>query len=469
MDLEGKKVLLVGLGILGGGTATANFLMKEGATLTITDLKKENEVSSSLKKLKGSPKLVLGEHREEDFLENDIIVLGPGVSYKNHYVSLARENGKQIENDYTLFASYFKLKNPESYYIGITGTRGKTTIVHWVHHFISQSVIGGNIPEKGLLDIVSQKTNLFVLELSSFNLEFTAQNTTPPHIAAITNIFRDHLDRYKTIEEYMDTKSNIFENQTSGDFLILNKDNGYTDYFVNKKPKSDLYFISTSKLDSNLNGIFFDNDEIIFQKEGNIVKIYKLKNFMPLHKKSNLLFALLISYFHINSWDEILPRIELLPEISFRQEVIYKDRDLAIINDSASTIPEATIAALDSFKDQGKSIVLITGGTDKNLEFPLLANKISHCIKKEKLFLLKGSATNKLIDELVKIGYLEDVESVKQYLSVDEIVSDIQNFSDKEYVILFSPGATSFERFKNEFDRGNTFNEVIDKYYSKKK
>src|SRR3989344_802898 len=149
MDLKGKNVLLMGLGILGGGVATARFLAQQGADLTITDLKDAKYLQSSITALKdfSEIKYVLGEHREKDFLENDIIVINPDVSVNNKFVKLAKENNKQIENELTLFYKFC----PSRKIVAITGTRGKTTTVNWTHHLIKSyypnTVLAGNSSE----------------------------------------------------------------------------------------------------------------------------------------------------------------------------------------------------------------------------------------------------------------------------------------------------------------------------------
>ena len=188
MLFKNKKILLVGLGVLGGGAATANFLLREGARLTITDLKSKNDLAKSLKKIKDikKVKLVLGRHEEKDFHNNEIIVFNQSVPFESPWVKLAQKLKKPIESDLTLFSRL--AREYQADYIGITGTRGKTTVSHWLHHFLPQSALGGNIPNKGLSQIISPKNKLYALELSSFQLEFANASTLPPKIAIITNL-----------------------------------------------------------------------------------------------------------------------------------------------------------------------------------------------------------------------------------------------------------------------------------------
>src|SRR3989344_8309773 len=225
MDLKNKKVLLMGLGVLGGGVATARFLVEQGADLTVTDLKDKEYLKPSLEKLedlKEKINFILGEHREKDFLESEIIVINPDVSVNNKFVELAKKNGKQIENELTLF---YKLC-PSKKIIAITGTRGKTTTTNWTYHILKShyenTILLGNSPDKPFLQEIKKinKDSSVVVEVPSYHLEIVNEHNFKPHIAVITNLYRDHINRHKSMEEYAEVKANIFKGQTIEDFLI---------------------------------------------------------------------------------------------------------------------------------------------------------------------------------------------------------------------------------------------------------
>jgi UDP-N-acetylmuramoylalanine-D-glutamate ligase len=198
--------------------------------------------------------------------------------------------------------------------------------------------------------------------------------------------------------------------------------------------------------------------------EYELFSIKKFKEIYGEHNLYNLLFALLTVYLYLksknikNHQDKIkkLKNFTLnLKTPEFRQEIVYKDKNLMIVNDSAATSPDATINAIERFKKY-KNLILITGGTDKNLDFKDLAKKIQKEIKPENLILLNGSATKKLIEELRKIKYP---------LSEKNIFEDLKGAVKRAFhntgLILFSPASASFEKFKNEFDRGKKFNKII--------
>ncbi|KKT22142.1 UDP-N-acetylmuramoylalanine--D-glutamate ligase [Candidatus Wolfebacteria bacterium GWA1_42_9] len=502
-SISGKKVLLVGLGRLGGGVSTAKFLYKNDNILTITDLNTESELKKSVRQLKGfNIKFHLGGHKESDFKNNDIIVFNPAVSHFSPWVKLAQKYKKEFYNDYTLFLKLLQPKPNDiaSRYIGITGTRGKTTVTTWIGYILSPSIIGGNIPQNGLLKIIDKITSKtpLVLELSSYQLEYVGDwnsfnnpdcqvlndrsildknkggGIRSPHVAVITNLSSDHLNRYGTIEKYLSVKANIFKNQTKNDFLILNFLDKYTLAFLKKKPQSQIYYFSLKSLPESKKGLFFSGEKVYFQENGKKLFISKFTDLSP-HQKNNLLASMLASYLYLNQhksaireandvWKKILLKTKNLPQILFRQQIILKKKNLVVVNDSASTSPEGTIVAIERFS-KNPDFILVTGGTDKKLDFKRLSEYIGKYVKTKNLFLLNGSATRKLVERLRKNKYFKSEPPV--FGSLKEIVKAVSGL--RRGIIVFSPGSASFEKFKNEFDRGRKFNRLIKQYFRENK
>ncbi|MER3581450.1 MAG: UDP-N-acetylmuramoyl-L-alanine--D-glutamate ligase [Patescibacteria group bacterium] len=498
IDFKNKKILIFGLGRLGGGISSTKWFYQNGAKLRITDLKTKKELQDSIEKLKNiKAKYILGKHRKEDFDWADIIVVNPAISYKNDFVKYAKEKGKEVVNDCYLFFKY-----AQGEIIALTGTRGKTTTTTWIYELLKaihgytriftrinadidadkreyrkqetrididgfkEIIIGGNQPDKSLLKIIKRgrKNSLFVLELSSFQLEFYEKNLKAPKIAIITNIYNDHLNRYESFEEYALTKAKIFQNQTENDYLILNYDNEWTKFLLNLKPKSKVYFVSFKNLPKNLKGIFLKNN-YLFIRDQKLEKLFNIKKFRKIygdHNVYNLMFALLAIYLYlknINLVKKLKSKIYSLSLPPFREQIIYQSKNLIVINDSAATSPEATISAIVRFSKLTKNLILISGGTDKNLNFNGLAKIIKQKIKKENLILFNGSATKKLINELEKINYKILEENIFENLK--DCLEKALKIKKQKSIILFSPGAASFEKFKNEFDRGKKFNKIV--------
>lgn len=432
----------MGLGILGGGVATARKLFELGAELTITDMKTAEYLKPSLEKLKDleNIKFVLGEHREEDFLNNEIIVVNPDVPVDNKFIKLAKENGKKIENEVSLFFKICKSKNT----IGITGTRGKTTTVNWTAHILNSKIVG-NSPDNPFLGsgVDSREDESLVLEVPSFQLELLNEyvdkedSKLSPHIAVITNLYRDHINRHKTMEGYALAKATIFKYQKESDFLILNKDNEWTQFFLDQNPKAKVVLVSKE-----------DNYEFLNKQD--------FINKWGEHNLLNLFVAIKVAKILGVTDNYIEEKIETLPQIKFRQEKVFDNGEIEIYNDTSATSPDATIAAVNRFKDSD-NLILISGGTDKELEFDKWAEVVNREIKKENLVLLSGSATEKMKNEL---GW----ERFNEFDTLEECFKEAVLKSDKKRsTVLFSPSSKSFEKFKNEFDRGEKFNELVKK------
>lgn len=437
MNLKDKKVLLMGLGILGGGVATARFLVDRGARLTVTDMKSAEYLSISLEKLadlKDKINFVLGEHREADFLNTDILVINPDVPADNKFVQIAREAGKPIENELTLFYKFNSCKTT----VGITGTRGKTTTTNWIAHILNsageRARVVGNDPEKPFLSEIANcdKETIAVVETPSFQLEIFGDSGMAPHVAVITNLYQDHLSRHKTMEGYALAKANIFKNQKEIDFLVLNKENSWTNFFLDQKPKSKVLF------SSDLSILGFDK-ETFSLKFGE----HNLKNFMM---AGVACLALGVKP------EQILYAINNLPGIKWRQELVYDRGGLRIYNDTASTSPEAFVSAAKRFK--GQDTFFIVGGTDKELDFKDWAKFVKSNLGSENLVFLSGSATEKMKSGL---GW----DKFNEFQNLEECFDFALEKMGQAGTLVFSPGAKSFEKFKNEFDRGEKFNGIV--------
>jgi len=462
--LRGKKVLMVGLGILGGGVATARFLVKRGAKLTITDLKDEDYLKKSLKKLKGLKiTYVLGKHNESDFKESELIVLNPDVPVDSPFVKIAKKYKVPITNELNLFMEYCKSKN----IVAITGTRGKTTTVAWTHFLMNELVgkthLAGNSPTNPFLKMVDKiKENDFVVcECPSYQLEIV-DKSFKPKVSVITNIYRDHINRHKTEENYAKIKSNIFKYQSKDDFLILNNKDKWTKEFLNKKIKPEVLLVPNKKILPKLPADFGEHNEQNLNIALLIINLFK-KEIWVTGLKSKMMIS-----------DEL---IRNLPQPTFRQEKVFESKDLTVINDSAATSPEATIAALNRFR--GLGTFLITGGTDRGLHYKELAKFLNKNIKNENLALLAGSATEKLKEDLshtvipVKTGIqaskniFNEFDSLKECIEfVKKQIAESEKKEERSFIV-FSPGAKSFEKFKNEFDRGEKFNTLFKKIFKK--
>ncbi len=436
-EFFGKKVLVVGLGLQGGGVGVAKFFAELGAKVTVTDKKTSEQLVSSINQLKSySITFHLGGHDLKDFLETDCIFKGPSVPWKLPEIIRAKEKSIPIKMEVSFFAKYFKGK-----IIGITGTRGKSTTTNMIFNLLKQSgfsvYLAGGLP--GISTINYLKTlsekDWVVMELSSWALSGFQQEKISPHIAVFTNFYPDHLNYYNNINDYLSDKKAIFLHQKKEDFLIINKS-------LKKKIKKSL---------TNYQGkvIWFDKNDFSYQ----------LTYLKGEHNLENSAAALKVSQvLNLNKENsvKIITNFQGLP---YRQQMIRKINNITFINDTTSTTPIATIKAIETFKD--KKIIIILGGNSKNLPFNELLESLDQV---EKIIFLAGSFTDLIIDQ-VKKRYEKKVIS-EVFSSLKEAVEkayllakNIDN--NQEVVVLFSPGATSFAMFNNEFHRGEEFNKIV--------
>lgn len=407
-DFKNKKVTIFGLGVMGGGVGIAKFLSKSGARVTVTDIKTETDLAESVDSLKKQKiDFILGKHRREDFTNVDFVIKGPGIPNNSQYLEIARKNKVPIETDIGIFFELCKAP-----IIGVTGSKGKSTTAVLIQKILKTKfknvILGGNIGVS-VLDILGKikKDTIVVLELSSWQLEGLLPHKKSPHIAVITNIFPEHLNRYRDFKDYVDAKKIIFKFQKENDYLILNEN--LKEFFPQVKSK------------------------IVFFKGGNneaakaVSAIYNINS----RKIEEV----------INNFESLEGRLEFVEEID----------GIKFYNDTCATHPNATIYSMEKLKEKEPlgNIILIAGGEDKNLNF----EQFTRFMKKEikTLILLPGSASNKIKSEVSTIK-VENIE---------EAVREAKKEAQSGDIVLLSPAAASFNLFKNEFDRGRKFKEAI--------
>ncbi len=472
-DLKGRRVILVGLGRLGGGIAAAKYFASRGAKLTVTDALDKKTLAGSIRKLKKFRNITykLGKQQETDFKGQEIAIFNSAVPIHSPLVKFAKRHCKEVHNDLSYFLSHLSHPTSHTPYIGVTGTRGKTTVTTWIGHFLKPALVGGNMPDSGLFKILSRLSlthgrvrisldqKPIVLELSSFQLEFMRKGLSAPHVAVITNLYQDHLNRHGTLKKYLETKALLFKFQTKNDFLILNADNPHTEVFLKLKPRARICMVSLRLprfTRNDKSGLCAQNGKIIFIEKGKKVTIGTMPTGYSSHMQYNLLGALLAAHLWGVDWKTLMKRVATLPQIPYRQELVLKRKGIEIYNDSAATSPEGAMAAIDRFK--GAKTVFIFGGTDKLLDFASLAAAIERNLKLSQIYLLDGSGTKKLIKDL---GF----KNARTFKNLEEIVQEIAKNRKRFKKVVFSPGAASFEKFKNEFDRGKRFNGFVRKYF----
>lgn len=450
MYFKDKKVVIMGLGINkeGSGVSSALFFANIGAKVLVTDLKPRSYFTSQIQKLsvKKNIRFVFGKHNESDFKDADIIIKNPDVPKSSPYLALARHHNVPIHNDWSIFLSL-----NDSMLIGITGTRGKSTTTTLIYEMLKKTFsvkLCGNIGVSPLAIIKKIKTNdILVAELSSWNLQQFNTVKESPHIAVITNLLPDHLNKYKNKEEYYKDKENIFKYQTKHDILVVNRDNKEIVKRVTKAKSRVLWF---SQKSFNGDGAYIKKGKIIFSFDGITQEVCSISDITLLgnHNVENVLSAVCVAALAGIPFKEIQKTIINFQGVPNRLEFVRKIKGITYYNDTTATSPDAVIAALEAFKT--KKIILLAGGTDKKLDYALLAKEIQK--HKPRLIFFAGSATDKIKKELKKYPFI-----LGEVHSMQEAMHLAKENTKKGDIVLLSPGAASFGIFKNEFDRGAQF------------
>ena len=432
--LMGKKVLVVGLGLNGGEVGTVKWLVERGAIITVTDLKTEKELEFSIRELKKYKiKYVLGKHDIRDFLNSELIIKNPGVPDNLKEINEARRKGIPVR----LRDNIFMEMNPLPV-IGITGTKGKTTTTLLIAKMLEAGgwkvwVIGNIQGVNSLLvldKILSTKrTNkeIVIAEFSSWQLAGLGEEKISPKYALITNIYPDHLNRYDSMADYIADKQNIYKWQGSEGVLIIPADSAYDDFQKQAQGKV----------------IRFDW-KIVPEAIG---KAFLLSGD---HNLNNLAAAYYTARQMGVNDNQITKAIKDFKVVEHRMETVKIINGVTYINDTASTLPTATIAALDALR--GKTVILICGGNSKNLPIEEMVEKIRKSCKT--IILLKGNATSTLLNQLGDLCY-------GPFSDFKKAILEAKKMANKGDYILLSPGFTSFGMFKNEFDRGDQFKKIV--------
>jgi len=438
MDIP-DKILIVGLGAT--GIATAKFLSRMGKYITITDTKDETSLTDALAELKGIEfDGHFGGHRKDDFLSHRLIVISPGVDSELPELVEARQNGIKVTGEIELASEF--VDDP---IIAITGTNGKTTVTSLIGEIFKKAYgdvfVGGNIGNPLFNYILSGKRASYViLEISSFQLETI--DAFHPKNAVLLNITEDHLDRYRSYNDYIKAKCRIFENQDKDDFAILNSNLEHI-----KDIKARRLFFAADRILAE--GAFYDkgnmhvriNDrEFIYKRD--------LSALVGIHNTENMLAALLVS--HLNGIEQGIAE-EVLSNfrgLAHRVELVRKLNGITFYNDSKATNVDATRRALESIDQK---VILIAGGKDKGGSYKLIAD----IMNRVKGMVLIGEAKQRIYEEIGNLTetYMEN--------NLEDAIRRAYKLASAGDIVLFSPMCSSFDMFRDYKERGNVFKDIV--------
>ncbi|MBI5466671.1 MAG: UDP-N-acetylmuramoyl-L-alanine--D-glutamate ligase, partial [Candidatus Kerfeldbacteria bacterium] len=429
-----RRVLVVGLGLHGGGEAAVRWLCRHGAIVRVTDKKTKAELATTLRKLRGLPiTWRLGRHDRRDFAWAECIVQNPGVPDTLPELLWARRHQIPIENEASIF--FARCPGP---IMGVTGTRGKTTTTMLIGAMLRaakrRAVVSGNVRQVAMLDYLDRLTakTPVVLELSSFQLERLPVVQRSPHVAVLTNLYVDHLNRYGTMTRYAAAKYNLVRFQQPTDIAILNAESAWCRAAAKLTSATIWWFQTAGRRGQQ--GITIDRDWIVAYTTRRAQRVMPISTIMVAgrHQRENVLAATAAALASGVPAANIRIAVRSFSGVPYRQELIRHWRGHDFINDTTATTPDGTLAAMEVFPKG----FFILGGTDKQLDYRPLARYLHrHQIP---FVLLPGTGTAKLINALRRAG---DRRVRRPVLSMEAAVRQATSQAKPGQPIVLSPGA----------------------------
>ena len=472
MNLKGQRVTVMGLGLFGGGVGAVRFLVREGAVVTVTDLRAEKDLRASVRALNGLPiAFKLGGHDETDFRNADLIVANPAVPRSSPYLKIAESVGVPITSEICLF-----VQRCPAPIIGVTGSSGKTTTTSLTGEMLKRkdkrTRIGGNIggsllDELDMLHAAHTKTQRrkerrvdlldldglhadtdvpVVLELSSFQLDRLGDLPWSPHIAVITNFAPNHIDVHGSLQAYRKAKQQIVMHQTKDDWTIVNGEDAEVSRWTGAgqrvvfavEGEGDV-FVREGKIQHAIGG------------ETRTICSVDTLSLRGRHNLANAISATGAAILSGVSEEDIADVLQTFQGVPHRLEQVAEVNGVLYVNDSIATSPDRTRTALMAYD---KPIVLIAGGYDKGIAYDdlgvAIAEKVAH--------LIVMGETGDAIAAIAK-----GKTNIHRAKNLEEAMDCATGLAQSGDVVLLSPASASYDQFRNFEERGERFREWVDK------
>ena len=445
-SLKGKSIAVIGIGV--SNTPLIELLAQSGCDVTACDKRSidELEAGEGKKLLSMGVKLCLGENYLDD-LRQDIIFRTPGLMPFDPHLEAARARGSVITSEMELFFALCPCK-----IIAVTGSDGKTTTTTIISELLKAEGkhvhLGGNIGHPLLCETPEIKPEDYaVLELSSFQLH---SMKCRPDIAVITNVSPNHLDKHKDYQDYIDAKSEIFLMQCPDDKLILNLDDGHTEYYKSLSHSTIRYFTDTTRIENGtccVNGELYRFGRPLMRKDE--IKLpgeHNVQNYL----------AAFAAVEGIVSDENCRKVAESFGGVEHRLELVRELRGVKYINDSIGTSPTRTAAGLHALKTKP---IVIAGGYDKHIPFDGLGDEL--CLYSKRVY-LTGYTAEKIRDSIFKSKYYKPgAPEVTLMDDFTETVLAAAKSAESGDIVLLSPACAAFDRFKNFAERGEYFKKIV--------
>jgi len=448
---SGKRVSIIGLAR--EGTDLARVLAAEGATVLVNDARPREKLTDALAELDGLPvRYELGGHPLGPVLDADVVFVSPGVPPELPVLLEAQSRGIPLSSATQLF--FERCPAP---IVGITGSSGKTTTTTLVGRIFERAgrktLVGGNIgvPVLGHLGEITT-AHWVILELSSFQLE---PLTVSPHIAAVTNITPNHLDRHHTMAAYTAAKAQIVNHQRPNDWAVLNADDSGSSGL---RPRGHIIRFSLQRPAdmATFAGAYLDGESLILNRDGQRVVICQRRDLQApgLHNVANVLTACAIASAANIEVAAMRAVATSFAGVRHRLELIAEQDGVRYVNDSIATAPERSIAGLAVY--DATPVVLLAGGRDKHLPM----DDWGRLIAKTCRALVTFGELAPLVQHAAEAGGLPPA-SIHQAGTVERAVAVARCIAQPGDVVLLSPGGTSYDQYENFEERGDDFAAVV--------
>ncbi|MBF0622331.1 MAG: UDP-N-acetylmuramoyl-L-alanine--D-glutamate ligase [Magnetococcales bacterium] len=450
---EHPPVAVVGLGI--SGRAAVDFLIQQNIPVLACD---ERMDAAQLSALWSDPLVTCfsGPLPEQQLAHASAVLLSPGIAKTHPGLQPALQHGTPVINDVEWMYRHSRNRNMagrEPFFIGITGTNGKSTVTTLIGEMLQQSDIpvkvGGNLGQAAL-SLWDQNTPGYVLELSSFQLESTLHFR--PKVGVLLNVSQDHLDRYSGLDAYLTAKQNLFRSQGAGDIAVINADDpAFTETWIEQLSKKGVRIVPFSNQKTVVGGLYTKDNQLIDHRGADPIIVINLDEILMTggHNRANAAAAAAAALTMGASIEAIRLVLKTFPGLPHRMEWIRALDGVNYYNDSKGTNVGAVIESLSSFDN---AVVLIAGGRDKNSDFSPLTSLIQ---QRCDAVILIGEASKKMAQ------IWHDATTLHHASSLHEAIEKARAAAQPGGAVLLSPACTSFDMFKSFEDRGDRFREAV--------
>ena len=473
-NFQDVRVTVMGLGHFGGGVGAVQYLLQQGARVTVTDLQTAEQLDDSLSRIDTASLagLVLGQHREEDFTQTDLVVASPAVPPNNRFLQAARDAGIPVTSEMALFWERCQARK-----LVVTGSTGKSTTATLIRDCLAAAgwsvELGGNIGRSLLPQVASfTPDDWVILELSSFQLASLDALKPQPDLTVVTNLFPNHLDWHGSFESYEAAKQTACAWQTTSNIAVLNAD----DPLLPLWPTDARVIWFGRECWRDRPGVVIEDQHLVVRTAQGGWKI-ELSDLAPAlqtaHGLKDVAAALATVLVGLQvPIEKIVEPLKTFPGLPHRFQSIGTRSGRQFINDSKATVPESSISALESIS---APIYLIAGGKDKGLELTEFARCIHSRVKgvaligetapRLKQLLIEESRSARQSGQNPRRSARDEaLDWIELAPSLAEAMQWICSRSEPGDVVLLSPGCASQGEFINFEDRGNRFRELAETF-----